>query len=184
MVAAIRHYLVIYNRRRGKIIRHRRYLEPDQALTARFEAEREYTDDPDIEVVVLSAESWTAVQQTHSRYFKNEQELAEFALKRRARAALYAVPGSARADDLADAPVQADDRITALMTEAWGSFDAAPEHVRRFATDPWSKPGDDEQARQRVEQWKYETIAHYIATDPAQIAKARLREEAERQRRA
>jgi hypothetical protein len=87
MVAAMRHYLVIYNRRAGKIIRHRRYLKPDQALTARFEAEREHRDDPDIEIVVLSAGSWTAVQQTHSRYFKNERELAEDALEHQVRAA-------------------------------------------------------------------------------------------------
>lgn len=84
----MRHYLVVYNRRAGKIIRHRRYLKPDQALTARFEAEREHRDNPDIEVVVLSAESWIAVQQTHSRYFKSEQQLAEAALERQARAAL------------------------------------------------------------------------------------------------
>jgi hypothetical protein len=88
MVTRVRHYLVIYDRRAGKIIRHRRYLKPDQALTARFGAEREHRDEPDIEVVVLSAESWAAVQQTHSRYFKNEQELAESALERQTRAAV------------------------------------------------------------------------------------------------
>jgi hypothetical protein len=87
MTVTMRHYLVIYNRRAGKIIRHRRYLKPDQALTARFEAEREHHDDPDIEVVVLSAASWAAVQRTHSRYFKNERELAESSLERQARTA-------------------------------------------------------------------------------------------------
>jgi hypothetical protein len=81
MVTEMRHYLLIYDRRAGKITRHRRYLNPGDALTARFEAEREHQNNPDIEVVVLSAESWTTVQRTHSRYFKNEQKIAESVLE-------------------------------------------------------------------------------------------------------
>lgn len=76
------HYLVIYNRREGQIIRHRQYLSADPALSARFEAEREFRSDPDVEVVVLGAESWDALQRTHSRYFKGVRELAESALER------------------------------------------------------------------------------------------------------
>lgn len=80
----MQHYLVIYNRRAGKIIRHQRFQAPGTALAARFEAERELRDEPDIEIVVLSADSWGALKQTHSRYFERVQELAESALEREA----------------------------------------------------------------------------------------------------
>lgn len=83
----MQHYLVIYNRREGQIIRHRHFRTPGQALAARFEAEREFREEPDIEVVVLGAESWASLPKTHSRYFKRVQELAEAALEREARTA-------------------------------------------------------------------------------------------------
>ena len=82
----MQHFLVIYDRRAGEIVRHQRFHTPTPALAARFEAEREFRDDPDIEVVVLGAESWDALKLTHSRYFKGVQELAGAALEREARA--------------------------------------------------------------------------------------------------
>ena len=83
----MRHYLVIYDRRKGQIIRHRSQPTPEQALVARFDAEREFRGQPDIEIVVLGAESWDSLRRTHSRYFKDVQELAEAALEYEARTA-------------------------------------------------------------------------------------------------
>jgi hypothetical protein len=83
----MRHYLVLYNRRSGEIIRRRQFQTADTALAARFEAEREFREEPDVEIVVLGADSWDALKQTHSRYFKDVQELAGAALKREARSA-------------------------------------------------------------------------------------------------
>jgi hypothetical protein len=77
-------FLVIYNRRTGTIIRHRGYGTPRSALAARFTAEREFGENPDVEVVVLGADSWEALEKTHSRYFKPVQKLAEAALAREA----------------------------------------------------------------------------------------------------
>ena len=82
----MRHYLVIYNRRAGEIVRHRRFSAAG-ALAARFAAEREFRDEPDIEIVVLGADSWDALKRTHSRYFKRVQDLAEDALQREAQPA-------------------------------------------------------------------------------------------------
>lgn len=79
------HYLVIYNRRAGEIVRRRRFQAGGAALAARFEAEREFREEPDIEIVVLGADSWDALKHTHSRYFKGVQELAGAALKRETR---------------------------------------------------------------------------------------------------
>lgn len=76
------HYLVVYDRRRGKIIQNHAYRRSDEALKARFEAERKHSREPDVEVVVLSAKSRAALLRTHGRYFKDVQELAEDALTR------------------------------------------------------------------------------------------------------
>ena len=76
------HYLVVYDRRRGKILERASYHDSSLALNARFAAEREHRGQPDIEVVVLSAESWEALARTHARYFKGAQELAEATLSR------------------------------------------------------------------------------------------------------
>ena len=78
----MKHYLVVYNRREGRIIRRGDYPRVDNALQARFAAEREFREDPDIEVVVLGAESWEALRHTHARYFQDVQQLAEDALTR------------------------------------------------------------------------------------------------------
>jgi acetolactate synthase regulatory subunit len=74
------HYLVVYDRLQGQIIRHRAFRASDQALEARFAAEREFRGQPDIEVVVLSARSLASLSRTHSRYFKNVPEIAKAAL--------------------------------------------------------------------------------------------------------
>lgn len=76
------HFLVIYNRREGQVIRHHDYSRPETALRARFAAEREFSGQPDIEIVVLGGESWASLGRTHSRYFKGVQELAAAALLR------------------------------------------------------------------------------------------------------
>ena len=38
----MQHYLLIYNRRAGEIVRRQQFQTPGTALTARFEAEREF----------------------------------------------------------------------------------------------------------------------------------------------
>ena len=83
----MQHYLLIYNCRTGKIVRRRQFQASDTALAARFEAEREFRAELDIEIVVLGADSWEALRQTHSRYFDRVQELAESALEREALSA-------------------------------------------------------------------------------------------------
>ena len=78
----MKHFLVIYNRPEGRVVRSRAYRSAPEALRARFTAEREFQGQRDIEVVVLGGESWPAVRRTHSRYFKRVQELAQAGLDR------------------------------------------------------------------------------------------------------
>jgi hypothetical protein len=70
------HYLVVFDRSKGEVLRLQRYSDRDDALRARFTEEREHRGDPDIEVVVLGARSGESLRRTHGRYFKDFEQLA------------------------------------------------------------------------------------------------------------
>jgi hypothetical protein len=72
----VNHYLVVFDRASGEVLRRHAYSDPRAALAARFAEERQHHGEPSIEVVVLGAESWDALLRTHGRYFKNFRELA------------------------------------------------------------------------------------------------------------
>jgi hypothetical protein len=78
----MQHFLLVYNRREGRILRRGAFPGSAGALQARFAAEREFHGQPDIEIVVLGGESWQAVERTHSRYFRRVQDLAKAGLER------------------------------------------------------------------------------------------------------
>lgn len=71
-------FLLIYDRAAGKLVEPVREFsdeERESALQARFDRELTERERPDIEVVLLGAESLDAVRATHSRYFKSIDEL-------------------------------------------------------------------------------------------------------------
>jgi hypothetical protein len=65
-LAMSKHFLIIYDRSQGELLECREYVSGNRAMTRRFKVERLR---PDLEVVVLSADSLDTVKQTHSRYF-------------------------------------------------------------------------------------------------------------------
>jgi len=78
----MKHFLVVYNRREGRILTGRAYQAAADALQARFAAERQFKGQQDIEVVVLGGASWQSVERTHARYFSRVQDLAKTGLER------------------------------------------------------------------------------------------------------
>jgi hypothetical protein len=70
-------YLLRYRRSTGDLLLFED-LGPDRgaAMHRRFEEERAHKDDPDVEVVLLTAASPEALMRTHARYFKSVPELA------------------------------------------------------------------------------------------------------------
>ena len=74
------HYLVVFDRRLGSIVRFEEFSQANDALTARFDAEAEFADNGDIEVVVLGAGSPEDLRRTHARYFQSAREIAVSAL--------------------------------------------------------------------------------------------------------
>ena len=72
------HFLLVYDQAAGRVLLIEEFADADRwaALDKRFALEREHADDPNLEVIVLSASDRAALEATHSRYFKDVQELA------------------------------------------------------------------------------------------------------------
>lgn len=71
------HFLIVYDRNAGKLVRQTRFATSVDAMQARFLAEAEFSGRPEIEVVALVAESEDALRRTHARYFLDLAALGE-----------------------------------------------------------------------------------------------------------
>jgi hypothetical protein len=61
---------VIFDAKHGTLVSERRIVDPDQAMNAFAEAEREHSAKPHLQVVMFSADSIETVHGTHPHYFK------------------------------------------------------------------------------------------------------------------
>jgi hypothetical protein len=73
----VAHFLLVYSRSSGELIRQRTFDDDAAALRARFAAEDEFKERPDIEIVAFSAASEEDLRRTHARYFLRLEELAQ-----------------------------------------------------------------------------------------------------------
>lgn len=71
----VKHFLLIFERPARKL-RLEAFDNADDALRERFRAERLHRDSPDVEIVVLTADSEDALHRTHARYFSSVSDLA------------------------------------------------------------------------------------------------------------
>ena len=72
------HFLLVYDLSKGQVLLIEEFPDTarEVALEKRFSLERDHVDDPNLEIIVLSAPDRAALEVTHARYFKNVQELA------------------------------------------------------------------------------------------------------------
>ena len=75
----MKYFVLIYDQLAGRLLDVENYGPEGAAaaLARRFELDRQYAAKPKVEVVLLSAESEEALRQTHARYFKSVNELAQ-----------------------------------------------------------------------------------------------------------
>ena len=74
----MKHFLLQYRRSTGRLLDLRDLGEDrSKALALRFAAEKELRTDPDVEVVILAAQTRDALIHTHSRYFKTLSQLTD-----------------------------------------------------------------------------------------------------------
>lgn len=71
----MKYFLLAYDRPRGEILSESEFGTWQEGMTARFMAERIYRDKPDVEIVLLGAESREALRKTHRRYFETIGEM-------------------------------------------------------------------------------------------------------------
>lgn len=71
------HFLLVYDRDAGRLIRKELFDADSQALQARFEAEHEFRGRPEVEIVALTAESEEELMRTHGRYFLDLAQLVD-----------------------------------------------------------------------------------------------------------
>lgn len=71
------HFLLIYDRDKGTLLRNEQFATDAEALTGRFAAEAEFAGRPAIEIVTLSAASEVDLRDTHARYFLGLTELSD-----------------------------------------------------------------------------------------------------------
>lgn len=69
------HFLLVYDRDAGQLLRLECYAAGSDAIEARFVAESEFNGDPNIEIVTLAAASEEDLRRTHGRYFLGLSEL-------------------------------------------------------------------------------------------------------------
>lgn len=70
------HFLLIYDRTSGTLLRESSFESGSAARLARFTAEAEFAERDEVEVVTLTAASEADLRTTHARYFLRLDELA------------------------------------------------------------------------------------------------------------
>ena len=73
------YFLLVYDRRQGHLMKSPIVFsdaDAARALDARFKLEDAHRLEPDIEVVLLGADSLESLRRTHARYFKSLREIA------------------------------------------------------------------------------------------------------------
>ncbi|NHW87930.1 hypothetical protein, partial [Escherichia coli] len=61
----MKHFVLVFDRHDGRLLREDEFLDARAAMRERFASERLHRGNPDIEVVVLGAESALALRTTH-----------------------------------------------------------------------------------------------------------------------
>jgi hypothetical protein len=75
IVRNVTHFLLVFDRDHGRLLREQGYQDNREALRERFRVERMHRGN-NVEVVVLTADSRDALRHTHSRYFESLSDLA------------------------------------------------------------------------------------------------------------
>ncbi len=73
------YFVIVYDRAQRKILVGPEEFDASRrraAMGRRFELEAQWRSSPDVEVVVLGAESEDQIRRTHGRYFRSFAELA------------------------------------------------------------------------------------------------------------
>lgn len=71
------YFLITYDRAAGELLSEQAFDDHAVALTQRLGLEQELSGRPEVEIVVLAAESAAELRRTHARYFNSLRQLAD-----------------------------------------------------------------------------------------------------------
>lgn len=63
------HFLLVYDRKQGRLICQRPFTDSDEAVAAYGEMEAKHRDDEHMEIVLVGADSLETIMLTHGNYF-------------------------------------------------------------------------------------------------------------------
>lgn len=63
------HFLLVYDRRQGKLVFQKPYADSGEAVRAYEQMEEKHHDDRDMEIVLVGADSLETIMLTHGNYF-------------------------------------------------------------------------------------------------------------------
>jgi hypothetical protein len=64
-----RQFLIVFDTQRGRIVEQRLFVDPDEAMAAFSEIERRHAQESQLQVLLFTADSLSAVKSTHPHYF-------------------------------------------------------------------------------------------------------------------
>jgi hypothetical protein len=71
------HFLLVYDHKREALVGDpRQFKNADEAASAYAELEREHRDDPNVEIVLVGADSIETIKRTHGNYFNGAKPVA------------------------------------------------------------------------------------------------------------
>lgn len=81
----MQHFLLIYDHKRQELREQRAFgdRERNQATQAYQDAEQQCQNDPDVEIVLIGADSIETIMRTHGHYFRDTDPLAKYLLATR-----------------------------------------------------------------------------------------------------
>jgi len=76
----VQHFLLIYDQGRQELRSSRQFGtdESEAATDAYREAEKQYSGDTQIEIVLVGADSLKTIERTHGHYFRSNDRLAKY----------------------------------------------------------------------------------------------------------
>jgi hypothetical protein len=74
-MAILIHFLLMYDHKQAKLVDQKRFRDPGEALAAYAEWEEEHRWDPNLEIVLVGADSLETIMRTHGHYFERPAQV-------------------------------------------------------------------------------------------------------------
>lgn len=75
---ALTHFLLVFDHVNGELRRQDSFHESRKAIAAYTDCERQYRDDPMIEIVLIGSDSIETVKLTHANYFDGSVAVSKY----------------------------------------------------------------------------------------------------------